>query len=112
MKTCDCGQKMVLKKNRFNKNIFWGCPQYPKCSHTETISDHNQDKASRRYDREQRKRLQAEVDEEEAIKSELRGQGNDPKLVAAYTTNLLLFNFLVALKFSMRKIEKDDGTDD
>lgn len=37
---CDeCGEPMVLRKNRNNGNLFWGCSTYPKCSNTKAHTD-------------------------------------------------------------------------
>jgi len=38
-KTCpQCGSPMTQRKNKAGQT-FWGCTQYPKCDHTETITE-------------------------------------------------------------------------
>ncbi len=114
MKICVCGEKMALKKNRYNKRIFWGCSDYPQCEHSEDIDADRQEKANAKYNKDLRKRLQEEVDEEEGIKGELRTakselEHNKKDLVASYFTQMVLFNVLTTLKFSMSRLEAKDA---
>lgn len=34
---CKCGGKFVLRQNRKNKEYFYGCSNYPKCTKTRKV---------------------------------------------------------------------------
>jgi ssDNA-binding Zn-finger/Zn-ribbon topoisomerase 1 len=34
---CKCGGKFVLRQNRKNKEYFYGCSNYPKCTKTREV---------------------------------------------------------------------------
>ena len=39
MRCAKCQSKMVVRQNKTNKQSFWGCKNYPKCTHTEKFEE-------------------------------------------------------------------------
>ena len=37
----DCGQPLVLRTNRLTQESFLGCSLYPRCVHTEPLSEYH-----------------------------------------------------------------------
>ena len=75
-----CDIPMVPRKNRFTGNCFWGCPNYPKCTHT--FSDPDSTTLEKEWERYQQ------------IKEEMR----DLKIATAISGDITLDTIREAVK--------------